>query len=315
MKAKISTEWLSGCSGCHVAVVDLHEKLLNLVEMAEFVRLPVLMDEKGYPPADVGIVEGAVRSEHDREALLKLRKSVKTLIAFGTCAVYGGPSGIGWLYNRDTVIDRVYSDGPTNAAGQRPDNGAVQLENGVVPVDEVVDVDIYLPGCPPHPYFIASQIASLLGKSAPPRTGKTVCADCERTMAKREGVQLKKGAVTADDDSLCFLSQGVICLGSVTLNRCLSPCPGVGVACTGCNGPSPDIVAEPHLDMRTLLAKRMNLLYGIPREEIRAYLEQEAKTFYSYALASPVMYKKPTVEMREWAGDSRGSSGDDGKGR
>ncbi|MCX7727148.1 MAG: F420-nonreducing hydrogenase, partial [Chitinispirillaceae bacterium] len=93
MKTKISTEWLSGCAGCHVAIVDLHEKLLNMLDSIEFVRIPVLMDEKEYPEADIGIVEGAVRSEHDREALLKIRKSVKTLIAFGTCAVYRGPSG------------------------------------------------------------------------------------------------------------------------------------------------------------------------------------------------------------------------------
>lgn len=305
MKAKISTEWLSGCSGCHVAMVDLHEKLLNLVETAEFVRLPVLLDEKGYPPADVGIVEGAIRSEHDREALIAMRNSVKTLIAFGSCAVYGGPSGIGWLYDRATVIDRVYATGPTNTPGERPDTGAVPLEEGVVPVDEVVDVDLYLPGCPPHPYFIASAIASVLGSQAPPLTGKTVCADCERKMEKREGVQLKKGEITAFDNNLCFLSQGVICLGSATLNRCLSPCPGVGIACTGCNGPSLDIVTEPHLDIRNLIAKRMNLLNGIPAEEIKAYMEQEAKTFYSYALASPVMYKKPTMEMREWAGDNK----------
>lgn len=304
MKAKISTEWLSGCSGCHVAVVDLHEKLLNLVEMAEFVRIPVLMDEKGYPPADVGIVEGAVRSEHDREALLKLRKSVKTLIAYGSCAVYGGPSGIGWLYGRDTVIDRVYAKGPTNAGGERPDSNAVKLEEGVIPVDEVVDVDLYLPGCPPHPYFIAAAIAKVLGVSSLPLTGKTVCADCQRKMVKRDGVLLQKGAVTADDDTICFLSQGVICLGSVTLNRCLTPCPGAGIACTGCNGPSLDIVTEPHLDIRNLLAKRMGLLLGIPAEELKAYIEKEAKTFYSYCLASPVIYKKPTLEMREWAGDA-----------
>jgi F420-non-reducing hydrogenase small subunit len=122
-------------------------------------------------------------------------------------------------------------------------------------------------------------------------------------MEKRDGVMLRKGAVTADDANLCFLSQGVICLGSVTLNRCLSPCPGMGIACTGCNGPSLDIVTEPHLDIRSLLAKRMNLLIGIPSEEIRAYMEEEAKTFYSYALASPVIYRKPTMEIREWAGD------------
>jgi F420-non-reducing hydrogenase small subunit len=304
MKAKISTEWLSGCSGCHIAVVDLHEKLLNLVDMAEFVRLPVLMDEKAYPSADVGIVEGAVRSEHDREALLRLRKSVNKLIAFGSCAVYGGPSGIGWLYSREVVMDRVFGNGPTNAGGELPDSGAVKLEDGVIPVDEVVEVDLYLPGCPPHPYFIAASIASLLGVPAPPLTAKTVCADCERKMVKRDGVQLKKGAVSADDDNLCFLSQGVICLGSVTLNRCLSPCPGIGIACTGCNGPSLDIVVEPHLDIRNLIARRMNMLYGIPQEEIRGYMEKEAKTFYSYALASPVMYRKPTLEMREWAGDT-----------
>ncbi len=308
MRAKISTEWLSGCAGCHVSIVDLHEKLLNLVESAEFVRIPVLMDEKGYPEAEVGIVEGAVRSEHDREALLKMRSSVKTLIAFGSCAVYGGPSGIGWLYDRDEVVGRVYGKGPTNTPDERPDDGAVPLERGVVPVDEVVDVDLYLPGCPPHPYFIAAAIATALGTKAPALTGKTVCADCNRKMVKKEGVQLKKGAITADDADLCFLGQGVICLGSVTLNRCLSPCPGIGIACTGCNGPSLDIVTEPHLDIRSLVAKRMNLLYGIPVDEIRAYMEREAKTFYSYALASPVMYGKPTMEMREWAGDSPASS-------
>jgi len=100
MKATVSTEWLSGCSGCHVAVVDLHEKLLNLVEAVEFVRVPVLMDEKGYPKADVGIVEGAVRSEHDRESLLRMRDSVKTLVAFGSCAVYGGPRASGGSMRR-----------------------------------------------------------------------------------------------------------------------------------------------------------------------------------------------------------------------
>ncbi len=303
MKAKISTEWLSGCSGCHVAMVDLHEKLLNLVETVEFVRLPVLMDEKGYPPADVGIVEGAIRSEHDREALMRLRNSVKTLIAFGSCAVYGGPSGIGWLYDREAVLERVYGSGPTNTPGERPDSAAVRLEEGVVPIDEIVEVDLHLPGCPPHPYFIAAAIAAALGSQTTPLGAGSVCADCERKMEKREGVKLRKGAVTADDANLCFLSQGVICLGSVTLNRCLSPCPGMGIACTGCNGPSLDIVTEPHLDIRSLLAKRMNQLVGIPAEEIRVYMEQEAKTFYSYALASPVIYGKPTMEIREWAGD------------
>jgi F420-non-reducing hydrogenase small subunit len=302
MKTRISTEWLSGCSGCHVAVVDLHEKLLNLVDSAEFVRCPVLMDEKGYPEADVGIVEGAVRSSHDREALVKMRESVKTLIAFGTCAVYGGPSGLGWLSTPEEILRVSYGEGPTNTAAERPDSDAPKLEPSVVPIDEVVPVDIYLPGCPPHPYWIASAINSLQSPERHPLEMKSVCSRCERKMKKTSGKALAKGQLTAPDEKLCFLSQGVVCLGSVTLERCLAQCPGRGVACAGCAGPSADIITEPHLDIRTMVARRMSMLTGITEEEIRQYLEQEARTFYAYAAASPVIYGKPAVEMRTWAG-------------
>lgn len=304
MRARVSTEWLSGCSGCHVAIVDLHEKLANLVEDVEFVRVPVLMDEKGYPKADVGIVEGAIRSHHDREAAEHMRKSVKTLVAFGSCACYGGPSGLGWLYDQKSVIEETYSSGPTNVQGQAPDGQVPELEDGVVPLDEVVEVDFYLPGCPPHPYFIAAGLRALLGAQAPPLSTKPVCAECTRKMRKRPGVELQKAAVTAPDPELCFLSQGVICLGSVSLNRCQAPCPANGIACTGCAGPSADLIREPHLDLRTMVAKRMQMLTGVAADEVARYVEASAKTFYAYAVASPAIYRKPTVELREWAGDA-----------
>lgn len=303
MKATVSTEWLSGCSGCHIAIVDLHEKLLNLADEVEFVRAPVLMDEKGYPKADVGIVEGAVRSDHDREALHRMRDSVKTLVAFGTCAAFGGPSGIGWLHKSGDVLDRVYGAGPTNTPGDRPDATVPVLEDSVVPIDEVVKVDFYLPGCPPSPYFVAAAVKTLLAGDAPKLTLQTVCGGCSRKMVKRPGTPLQRGAVTAADSAACFLSQGVICMGSVTINRCQAPCPRRGVACTGCNGPSPLIVREPHLEMRGILSRRVEKLCGIPAAEVKTYLEQDAKTYYSYAMASPLIYRKPTVELREWAGD------------
>lgn len=301
MKTTVSTEWLSGCSGCHVAVVDLHEKLLALCDEIEFVRIPVLADEKGYPRADVGIIEGAIRSEHDRAAAKKMRESVTTLIAFGTCAVYGGPSGLGWLYQGDDVLDKTYGAGPTNVPGERPDGNAPALEQSVVPLDEAVKVDFYLPGCPPHPYWIAAAILSLLHPEKEKVTQKTVCSRCERTMKKNPGATLKKGVATAPDNTLCFLSQGVVCLGSVTMERCLAQCPNKGIACTGCAGPSYDMITEPHLDIRTMVAKRMNMLTGIDEASIRSYIESSARTFYGYAMASPVIYKKPTVELRDWA--------------
>ena len=307
MKARISTEWLSGCSGCHVAVVDLHEKLLNLVEDVEFVRVPVLMDEKEYPEADIGIVEGAVRSEHDRHVLEKMRASVKFLVAFGTCAVYGGPSGLGWLYDREDVLKTVYGEESTVAGRECSRGEAPRLEESVVPIDEIVNVDLYLPGCPPHPFFIAAGLRAVLGGKAPPLSGKSVCSECDRRMEKRPGTLLLKGAVTAEDQELCLLSQGVLCLGSVTLNRCQAPCPNAGVACTGCAGPRLDLILEPQLDIRTLMARRLNMLTGIETDEIIAHIEENAKTVYAYALSSRVMYGKPTVELNKWAVPAQGS--------
>jgi len=306
MKARVATEWLSGCSGCHVAVVDLHEKLLGLVEDVEFVRVPVLMDEKGYPKADIGIVEGAIRSEHDRECAEKMRKACGKIVAFGSCAAYGGPSGLGWLYEKQAVLDKVYASGPTNVPGQQLTGELPHLEAGVVPLDEAIEVDFYLPGCPPHPLHIAAALRTLLGASTPPLSAKSVCSECTRKMRKKEGVALRTTAVTAPDAELCFLSQGVVCMGSVTLNRCQAPCPPSGIACTGCAGPSLNLVKEPHLDLRTMVARRMSLLTGIEADAVKQHMEQDAKTYYAYAAASPAVYKKPTVELREWAGDEAG---------
>jgi F420-non-reducing hydrogenase small subunit len=301
MKARVSTDWLSGCSGCHIAVVDLHEKLLGLVEEVEFVRIPVLADEKQYPAADIGAVEGAVRTDHDRESLEKMRKSVKKLVAFGSCAAYGGPSGLGWLYRGQEVVERVYAHSPTDAGGELPDARAPRLEEGVLPIDAVVDVDLYLPGCPPHPYFIAAGIKAALGLEAPPLTEKTVCAECTRRMEKRTGGQIRKGVVAVEDPEVCFLSQGVVCLGSVTLNRCKSPCMTAGAPCIGCAGPSLQVLTEPQLDVRNLLARRMSQLAGVEAAAVTAYIEAEAKTFYAFTIASPLVHTKPTLALREWS--------------
>jgi F420-non-reducing hydrogenase small subunit len=165
---------------------------------------------------------------------------------------------------------------PTDADGASPDAQSARLEESVVPIDAVVEVDQYLPGCPPHPYFIAAALRADLGLAAPPLTEKTVCAECTRRMEKRTLGHIQKGSVTVADPDVCFLSQGVVCLGSVTLNRCKSPCMAAGAPCIGCAGPSLQVLTEPQLDVRNLLARRMSRLCGVEPAAVTAYIEAEA---------------------------------------
>lgn len=299
-KVRLNTEWLCDCGGCHVALVDLHEKILNVIESVEILKCPVLTDVKGYPEAEIGIVTGSVRTEHDREAAIKMRQSCKTIIAFGTCAVYGGLHGAGLAHSREEIMDHVYLQNPTTRTDFVPDNSISALEKMVTPIDEVIDVDLYLPGCPPHPYFILEGLNGLLTKGTKKLGNQSVCAGCNRVMEKSKVNKLQDVTSTIADEGVCFLSQGYICQGSVTLDRCLAPCPNHGMACSGCAGPTMQILSEPTRDIRTEISERMSMLTQIPYGTIKSHLEQSAKTQYAYAMATKMIGNKPTFLIRKW---------------
>lgn len=297
---RLSTEWLSVCGGCHVSLVDLHEKIFNVLEAVEICRSPVLADIKDFPQADVGIVSGAIRSEHNRESAIKMRESCKSLIAFGTCAVFGGISGAGSVHTREDIFDAAYKNNKTTITNTVPCKDIPQLEETVVPLDMVIDVDLYLPGCPPHPFFTLWALNSLLKDKSPPVSYQSVCARCSREMVKTEVTELKRFSQGIPDESLCFLSQGYLCFGSVTLDRCLSPCPNKGVICTGCSGPAIRILQEPNMDIRTEMGERISRLTKIKKEDVIREIEKFSKTHYAYAMASPMIGKKPTFLIKEW---------------
>lgn len=299
-KITLNTEWLSDCGGCHVAIVDLHEKILDVLGAVTIQHCPVLTDIKGYPPADLGLISGAIRSAHDRECAEKMRKSCRLVIAFGTCAVYGGLPGAGIVHSREEILDTVYVNNRTTHTHQAPSMSVSPMEKLVTPIDEVIDVDLYLPGCPPHPAFILDALLALI-EGRPPRAKKeTICAHCKRSMIKSDVTQLKANHEGVPETDTCFLSQGYTCLGSVTLDRCTAPCPNNGVMCTGCAGPNMRILTEPNRDIRTELADRMSSLTKIPRPEIIASLERSSKTHYAYAMASRMIGKKPTFLIKKW---------------
>ena len=302
-KVRLNTEWLCDCGGCHVAIVDLHEKILKVLESVEILKCPVLTDVKGYPEADVGIVTGSVRTEHDRHAAIEMRKKCKTIIAFGTCAVFGGLHGAGLAHSREEILEHVYKNNPTTKTDLIPGNSISGLEKLVTPIDEVIEVDLYLPGCPPHAHFIFEALSSLVTGTRPRVNGETVCARCDRVMTKTDVTALKENHEGIPEEGVCFLSQGYICLGSATLDRCLAPCPAHGIQCTGCAGPTMQILSEPTRDIRTEIADRMSRLTKIPYDTIKTQMEKSAKTHYAYAMATKMVGNKPTFLIKKWIAD------------
>lgn len=147
---KIALEWLASCSGCEISVLDLHEDLLKLLDNAEIVYAPVLVDTKEIPDdIDIALVSGSVRNEENKRRLEELREKSKILIAYGTCACYGGITGMADLYSPEEVTERIYSDNPSTEPSEVPSEVVPELLPIVHPAGELAEIDYYLPGCPP----------------------------------------------------------------------------------------------------------------------------------------------------------------------
>lgn len=299
-KVPVSFEWLSGCSGCELGIVDLHERLLKVLDSIEIARLPILADIKEYPKAAVGVITGALRTKHDVECAERMRETCDAILAFGTCAVYGGPQGSGYAHTLDELIEGVYTKNPTTVTHFLPSEGVPELLDELKPLDAAIDVDLYLPGCPPHANYIFEALTALVEGREPEFGPQNVCYKCTRFMRHTEADKIKRIHEIDLDPDLCFLSQGVVCLGSATLDRCLASCPRHGVPCTGCGGPSESIILEPQKDLRTEIATRMSMMTKIPKVDIVKDIERQAKTHYAYAMASPIFRQKPTFLLRRW---------------
>jgi F420-non-reducing hydrogenase small subunit len=300
-KVTVSFEWLSGCSGCELSIVDLHERLLTVLEQIEIVRLPILMDVKDYPKAALGIITGALRTHHDVECAKKMRASCDAILAFGTCGVYGGPQGSGYAHAQSELGEAAFVKNPTTSTHFVPNVGVpALLEEGVLPLDAAIAVDLYLPGCPPHAYYVFEALKSVLGGKPPEFGAHNVCFHCDRHMKHTEVAAVRRVHQGPVESDTCFLSQGILCMGSATLDRCRGACPTRGMPCSGCTGPSESIVLEPNRDIRTEIAGRMAMMTKISKAAATSAIEKQAKTYYAYAMASPVFRKKPTFLLRRW---------------
>lgn len=176
-KIRFATVWLAGCSGCHMSFLDLDEWLIDLAQHVDVVFSPVGSDLKEYPEdVDVCLVEGGIANEDNLELIHQVRQRTKILISFGDCAVTANvPAMRNITGGAEGVLKRGYIE-LADITKQLPyEPGIVpELLDRVIPVHEVVDVDIFMPGCPPPADRIKATIEPLLRGEHPKMEGRAM---------------------------------------------------------------------------------------------------------------------------------------------
>lgn len=166
-KTKIATVWLDSCAGCHMSFLDIDEAIIELANLVEFTRSPIT-DIKEFTPVDVGIVEGAVGNEEEEEVVKELRQNCKILMAWGDCACFGGICAMRNLFDKEDVLRRCYVETESTGKGKVPSSDEIPaLLKQSLPVNQVVKVDCYVPGCPPNAKAISYALNELLAGRIP----------------------------------------------------------------------------------------------------------------------------------------------------
>lgn len=152
---RMATVWLSGCSGCHMSLLNLHDGLIELLQRVELVYSP-LMDIKEFPAGvDIALVEGAVGNRENREMARLIRSRTRTVVSLGDCACYGNVSALRNPAGLELTLNTAF--GLT-----APDPELTILEHRVLPLHHVISVEAFIPGCPPLPSQISTALSPLI---------------------------------------------------------------------------------------------------------------------------------------------------------
>jgi len=245
-KLKLAVYWASACGGCCVSVLDVHEKLFDVVAAADLVFWPIALDikyrdveEMPDKHIDVTLYNGAVRNSENEHMAHLLRRKSKILVAYGSCSHLGGIPGLANFSTKEELFRRIYIESESVI---NPDNivplPRYEVKEGILEIPEfyndvhslaqVTDVDYFIPGCPPQTERLLEVFTAIVsGSELPPKGSvigaetKTQCDECIRK--KTENKRIKKFYrpwEIEDDGVTCFMEQGVLCMGPATRAGC-----------------------------------------------------------------------------------------------
>jgi F420-non-reducing hydrogenase small subunit len=308
-KLKVALYWAASCGGCEISVLEIHEKILDVAAAADIVFWPAAIDAKykDVEAMEVGSIDlclfnGGIRTAEHEHVAKMLRSKSKLLVAYGSCAQEGCIPGLANLSSREAIWDRVYHDCPTI---DNPDKTLPRLTTEVpegtlsvpefcealMPLNRVVAVDYYVPGCPPtgeQTWNVLKAIVS--GAELPPRGSvigageKTVCDECPREKKEKRVKRFYRPFEIIPDPKTCLLEQGIICCGPATRSGCDGRCVRSNMPCRGCYGPAPGI-EDQGAHMMTAVT---SIIDSDDPDEIESIVNQivdPVGTFYRFSLA------------------------------
>lgn len=318
-KLKLAVYWAAACGGCDVAITHLNEKILDLAAATDIVFWPCAMDFKysdveAMPDKhiDVCLFNGAIRtSEHEHIAKL-LRRKTKVMVAFGACAAFGGIPGLSNLTTAAKSLDRAYQNEPSNS---NPDKIMPLLKTKVpegeldLPIiwdtvhslKQVIDVEYFVPGCPPTVNIIAAAVEAIVSGKLPP-VGSTiagegsVCTECK--LEKRDDMRVKEFKRPWEiipDPARCLMEQGMVCIGPATRAGCGAQCTAVLMPCRGCFGPMEGVQ-----DQGAAAIDAVGAILDTNDEnkiaELIGDIPDPAGTFYRFSLPASMLRRAATGE-------------------
>mgnify|MGYP001080625209 CR=1 FL=1 len=311
-KPKVAFYWASSCGGCEIAMLELGTDLVDVAKKADIVFWPAALDFKysdvksmADKSIDVCFFNGAIQSSENEHMAELLRKKSKTLVAFGSCAYAGGIPALANTTNQGQLFVRVYKETPTtdNPESVLPQD-STQVKEGeltlprlydtVRTLDQTVDVDYYVPGCPPVGKQTWTVMKNLIGGNLPPKgsvigaSEKSLCDECKRAKGDRKIKKILRTYQIVPDKDKCLLEQGIICMGPATRGGCGTLCLDANMPCRGCYGPLPGVLDQ-GAKMLSALSSNFDADNEQEIERISEGVVDPVGTFYRYSLARSIM--------------------------